>query len=281
MMQDQQPDMESSSEETGRYDYRYAPMIPTNQFQSEKINLLAEALAKAQGVIVAPPRSRTVRVVPRTGGAGYTFKYATLSDIIDAVQKPLSDNGIARLQLVSHDANGGFYKLTTYLVHSSGQFIACEVPIITEGHSNQQFGSALTYMKRYTLSAMVGLAADEDDDGNAADGNEVAAVTDRVKPVAPDPIKKTAESKTNIPLVRRIEVPFDPEEIDESKAHNWLKFGQDYVATARSLSGMKDLQALKKLNEMPLKNMEIHAKKLFANMMVAMLQIEKDLSNDG
>src|SRR3974390_672523 len=231
MMQDQQPDMESSSDETGRYDYRYAPMIPTNQFQSEKINLLAEALAKAQGVIVAPPRSRTVRVVPRTGGAGYTFKYATLSDIIDAVQKPLSDNGIARLQLVSHDSNGGFYKLTTYLMHSSGQFIACEVPIITEGHSNQQFGSALTYMKRYTLSAMVGLSA--------------------------------------------------PEEVDESKAHDWLKFGQKYVATARGLSSMKDLQALKKLNEMPLKNMEIHAKKLFANMMVAMLQIEKDLSNDG
>ena len=278
-MQDQQPDMESSSDETGRYDYRYAPMIPTNQFQSPSINLLAEALAKAQGVIVAPPRSRTVRVVPRTGGAGYTFKYATLSDIIDAVQKPLSDNGIARLQLVSHDANGGFYKLTTYLVHSSGQFIACEVPIITEGHSNQQFGSALTYMKRYTLSAMVGLAADEDDDGNAADGNEVAAVTDRVKPVAPDPIERAAWSKANFPVVR-IEVPFDPEEVDESKAHDWLKFGQKYVATARGLSSMKDLQALKKLNEMPLKNMEIHAKKLFANMMVAMLQIEKDLSND-
>jgi hypothetical protein len=256
----------------------YAP-LPMNQFQSQKIDLLATALAKAQGAIVAPPRSRTVKVVPRTGGPGYSFKYATLSDIIDAVQKPLSENGIARLQLVSHEKDGGFYKLTTYLMHSSGQYIACEVPIIAEGHSNQQFGSALTYMKRYTLSAMVGIAADEDDDGNAADGNEVTAVADKAKPVAPNPIK-TPEDKPNgngVAKIGRIEVPFNPEEPDEKKAHDWLKFGQSYVATARKLTDYKDLVTLERANSMAIKNMEIHASKLFANMMVAMMQIKKDL----
>jgi len=250
-----------------------------NQFQSAKIDLLATALAKAQGVIVAPPRSRTVRVVPRTGGAGYTFKYATLSDIIDAVQKPLADNGIARLQLVSHDREGGFYKLTTYLIHASGQFIACEVPIIAEGTSNQQFGSALTYMKRYTLSAMVGIAADEDDDGNAADGNEVTAVTDKARGIVPNPVlRPVGPERTNgIPRTGKVEVPFDPEEKDETKAHNWMKFGMDFILEARLMNSKNEILALEKSHSMQLKNMELYAPKLFSNMMIALSQVKKEL----
>lgn len=154
------------------------------------------ALAKAQGEIGDIPRNRTVTVQPRSGGQSYHFKYATLSAIIDAIKKPLSGNGLAYTQAISHDAEGGFYVLTTTL-YCGEQWISSKVPLIAEGGSNQQFGSALTYMKRYALAALLGIAADEDDDGNAADGNEVKALADKPhgprlspppKVPAPDPI---------------------------------------------------------------------------------------------
>lgn len=144
--------------------------------QSEQIDKLAEALAKAQGTMSQPKRNKEVKV-KTSGGDGYSFKYATLDAIIEAVKEPLATNGLAFLQIL---ANGdGKYRLVTKLVHSSGQWIASETPILATTGKNQEFGSALTFMKRYALAAMLGVAADEDDDANAADGNTVESSKER------------------------------------------------------------------------------------------------------
>src|SRR5882724_8568450 len=149
--------------------------------RSYMINKLVDALAKAQAKITAPERNRSVKVETRAGGT-YSFKYATLDHIIDKIRGPLTENSLWFTQIMKDDQ--GTYILDTRLMHASGQWIACQMPLIWDGNGgNQQFGSALTFMRRSTLTSLLGIAADEDDDANAADGNQMTAS----KPNAPKP----------------------------------------------------------------------------------------------
>lgn len=128
---------------------------------------LATALAKAQASFPAIARDKTVRVETRTGGS-YTFKYAPLDSILAAVRTPLADNGLAISQLLDgHD-------LVTMLLHKDGATLTGRVPLPrSDGDTVQALGSAITYLRRYSLQAMLGIAAEEDDDGNRASGNTV------------------------------------------------------------------------------------------------------------
>lgn len=133
--------------------------------RSEQIDQLAEALAKFQGDLEQPRMNSTVKVKTRTGGE-YSFKYADLSECKAAAKKPLAENGLAVTQLIEED-----YSLLTMLVHSSGQWIASRVkmPIMEQGA--QAVGSAITYAKRYAFCAILGIVADDDEDGNLSQGN--------------------------------------------------------------------------------------------------------------
>lgn len=267
---------------------------------------MVKALAKAQGAIGDIPRNRTVTVTPRSGGQSYKFKYATLSAIIDAIRKPLSDNAVAYTQVISHDADGGYYLLTTTL-HCGEQYLSSKVPLIAEGGTNQQFGSALTYMKRYALAALLGISADEDDDGNAADGNEIKAmVSQPPKTPAPDVITTGPQTRgdaittgpqtrgdaiTGTPMkaqqavdrlealvgknfvAAKLDVPLLPDE----SGSDWMKWGQSFMATAREAPNQTSLYAFEKANEMPLKNMELQAPKMFTNLTLALIKLRKVL----
>lgn len=135
--------------------------------QSESINELATALAKAQAQMKVAPFNK---VNPH-----FRNKYADLTAVIDAVRKPLNDNGIAFTQMTENHA--GAICLVTRLLHSSGQWMAGEYPLPTNV-SPQQLGSALTYAKRYSLAAMAGISSDEDDDAEGArkDGQTATAI---------------------------------------------------------------------------------------------------------
>lgn len=147
---------------------------------SQPCNELIAALVKAQAKMKNPPRTRTVKVTSKKTGRSYSFKYAPLDKIIDHVRKPLTENGLWFVQTLQQ--GNGKYRLCTHLVHSSGQYVRGETPILTEDISNQAFGSALTYMRRYSLEAILGLAAQDDDDSNAADGNTVTDVKNQGEP---------------------------------------------------------------------------------------------------
>lgn len=135
--------------------------------RSEKISDLAAALAAAQGAFGPVPRDRTVSVSTRTGGA-YTFKYAPLDTILGAVRQPLSANGFALSQDII--ANGRRDYVRTTLYHTSGQWISNQVPVFASGDGAQAYGSGLTYARRYGVTLLLGIVADDDDDGNLADG---------------------------------------------------------------------------------------------------------------
>lgn len=125
---------------------------------SDQINELASALSKAQGEM-AP-------AIKDSSNPFFKSKYADLSSIWNACRDALSKNGLSIIQTV--DMKEGQYVLITTLAHSSGQWISSIFPILNDKGNAQGLGSAITYMRRYALSAIVGVTCDEDDDGNAA-----------------------------------------------------------------------------------------------------------------
>ena len=135
--------------------------------RSETISALTEALAKAQGAFPAVQKSGENKHLGN--------QYSTLDDIIAAVRKPLAANGLSFLQpLVSLD--DGALVLETILMHQTGEWVGSEVAVPSLSGNRavnelQAFGSALTYMRRYTLTAMLGVTSEEDVDGNGASGN--------------------------------------------------------------------------------------------------------------
>jgi hypothetical protein len=125
------------------------------------ITKLASALVKAQGKMTNPAKNKTVS----TGK--YSYSYADLGSIIDHVRPVLAANGLALIQRI--DTRPESVTLVTMLVHESGQVIESALPL-PRGAAAQELGSYLTYARRYSICAALGIAAEDDDDGVASKG---------------------------------------------------------------------------------------------------------------
>lgn len=137
--------------------------------QSETIGELAKALSNFQGIVQQPKLNKTVTVKTKTGGS-YNFKYADLGACMAAAAPALKENGLAVIQTIQGQI------LVTTLSHLSGEFINSQLPLNQNTLFSTEFqsiGTMITYLKRYAYCAILGLVADEDDDGNAACGNQV------------------------------------------------------------------------------------------------------------
>lgn len=146
---------------------------------------IAAALVQAQKSIALPAKNKTVKVtVKKQDGTftSYSFMYTTLDELIDNVRKPLTDNGLFFTQELC--GVHGALMLKTTLWHESGQHIESMMPVVLTGSKAQEIGSAITYMKRYALSAILAQPSDDDDDddGNTADGNTIEKSTEKKKP---------------------------------------------------------------------------------------------------
>jgi hypothetical protein len=135
------------------------------QRSSTSIGALAAALAKAQAEIANPEKSLTATIVspfPREGSR--TFRYAPLSTGLDLVRRCLGQHEIATVQATSIDRDSGLIRLTTTLVHASGEWIASDWPVcaVTETGAPHRMGAALTYARRYALFTLVGIAGEDD-----------------------------------------------------------------------------------------------------------------------
>lgn len=123
---------------------------------------LAAALVKAQKAMRPAVASKINPAFPKS-------KYADLFDVMDVAQGPLNDNGLAVSQSVANDING--VSVTTTLLHESGEKLVsepCWLPVSKK--DPQGYGSAITYARRYSAAALLGIVVDKDDDGNAASG---------------------------------------------------------------------------------------------------------------
>lgn len=126
------------------------------------------AFIRAQAVIEAPRRTKTATVRTRDGQS-YKFDYAPLDEVLNVARKPLADNGLAIHQLIIE--RGGNSYVRTQIYHESGECIESDYPILVGGPTAQNYAGGVTYARRYGILLALGIAAEEDDDANVADGN--------------------------------------------------------------------------------------------------------------
>jgi hypothetical protein len=127
--------------------------------KSEQINELATALAKAQGEIENASKN--------AANPHFKSKYADLAEVINTVRPVFSRHGLSVTQFPSFAE--GLASVETVLMHSSGQWMSGLASAGVTKQDAQGVGSAITYLRRYSLAAVAGIAQ-EDDDANAAVG---------------------------------------------------------------------------------------------------------------
>lgn len=154
------------------------------------IDKLAFALSMAQANMPSIAKNKTVSVTTRSGGT-YTFPYADLDAIVQAIREPLSESGLCYFFTIGpahrvSSSDGYKEALTLTLAHKSGQYVTSSKMIRgadvtlyneklkrdTEEFLIKEFGGELTYLKRYMLSAILGLSTEDDDDGSMVSGDK-------------------------------------------------------------------------------------------------------------
>jgi hypothetical protein len=127
--------------------------------KSESIKNISKALSDFLAEIKNP--ANTAR------NPFFNSKYAPLNDILNLVRPSLAKHGLSLIQGSAGD--GSVVSITTLLMHESGEWIETEPLVLKADKATAQgVGSAITYGRRYSLSAMLGISSEDDDDGNVA-----------------------------------------------------------------------------------------------------------------
>lgn len=155
---------------------------------SPEIDKLAAALVKAAAEFPA--------VVKDSTNPAFHSRYASFGAIVDAVRPVLTKHGLMFIQSGGQADDAGAETLTR-LIHESGQWIETVVRMPIGKSNPQGAGSALTYGKRYGLSAALGIVADDDDDGNAASKPEARAERPKATPTQGTPPAQEVFTPTN------------------------------------------------------------------------------------
>lgn len=160
---------------------------------SESIAHLCAALVGAQGEMPAVPKATKGQV-----GSQVRF-YADLSSVLEVAMPVLNKH---KLGIVQFPFGGGQGPVTvvTRLFHESGEWMECDASMPSGGNGAQGVGSAITYCKRYSLMAVLGLAT-EDDDGKAA-----SAPAPRQQQAAPPKAEPRNPNQCTEPQVKKLQV---------------------------------------------------------------------------
>lgn len=159
---------------------------------TDKMAALYAALARAQGKFLPIVKNREVQIKLKTGGS-FKFRYADIEEINAKTRPALAEEGLALIQPPQCDVATGATWIETMLVHKDGGVIRSRLdikPLGTYGDP-KEFGAALSYLRRYSVVAMLGVAADDDldangkglgrDDDGKADDEEAAKVSAMVE----------------------------------------------------------------------------------------------------
>jgi ERF superfamily len=127
--------------------------------KSDELAELATALTAAQAEFSAIPKDAE--------NPFFRSSYASLPKVVEVSAPVLTKHGLSITQFIGYDESGAD-TLTTWLLHQSGQYICQTMRLRPTKPDPQGQGSAVTYARRYSYMAALGLVADEDDDGNNA-----------------------------------------------------------------------------------------------------------------
>lgn len=180
---------------------------------SENLADLAAALCAVQGELKP--------AIKQADNPFFKSKYVDLPGVWEAIRPLLAKNGLSVVQTFTASADGP--TIVTTLMHKSGQWVSSELFLKPAKSDPQGVGSAITYGRRYALAAMVGVVADEDDDGNAASqwGQACAAL------------------KVSAPFV-----PCSPENAAKLNEYAKIKIGSDAIEKALSKYNAVDVTEL-------------------------------------
>lgn len=145
---------------------------------TEPTSSLAAALAAVQAELPTLDRDRTVTIEPRDKPK-YSYSYVTLARLTETILPLIAKHGLAFTTLPGLGSDGKMC-LRYRLLHTSGDSLDGEFPISGEG-GIQMIGGRITYARRYCLAALVGVAADEDNEERLAEG-EAADERRRARP---------------------------------------------------------------------------------------------------
>ena len=188
---------------------------------SESIAKIAEALAAFQSEVKDPARDGE--------NPHFRSKYVQIDGLLAAVRPILSKHGLSIVQ--STGGNGQDVSVSTMLLHNSGEWIETDALMIKPAKADPQgCMSAITYSRRYSLSAALGVAWDDDDDGNAASAPK------------PAPKAKAKKADNRAEYMAKIKNAMQSQHIsaDDGKAICRMKFGANSTADLND-SELKDL----------------------------------------
>lgn len=136
-------------------------------------------------------------VVKKCINPAFGSKYADLQGILDATRPALNRHGLFLFQRVASSKDG--VSVETCVSHASGETLSSGVlfiPVVGAKNPSQAFGSAETYARRYSLSAFLGVSADDDDDGNGAKVDEQTLTNERLASALVDVATEAANHGT-------------------------------------------------------------------------------------
>lgn len=133
---------------------------------------ISKALVKAWGEMNNPKHNASVTVRTKSGSS-YKFDYTDLNGIFDEARKVFKEHGISIIQNSYTEIidTRSIVSVETLFLHESGEWVKSLPLKFPAAQSMQDFGGQITYMKRYSLSAMLGISTEKDDDANGASGN--------------------------------------------------------------------------------------------------------------
>jgi hypothetical protein len=153
--------------------------------RSDQIESIAAALVQALGELQDLPKTQTANV------GKFAYSYATLADALQMARPIFAKHGLAVTQTAA--TVGDEIGIYTTVLHSSGQFVTSLPLLMPAGKTAQETGSAVTYGKRYSLMAVLGLATEDDDGANAAPRRPREAPKLPSKAPNPSPPPRTPE----------------------------------------------------------------------------------------
>jgi len=137
--------------------------VSTAQTHSDSVGKIAEAIVAVQRTLT------TVLKTDQVNAGKLHYRFAPLRAIVDLLRPRLAEHGLAIVQLVHVHPEGGPV-LVSELLHTSGEWVRAVHPLLGPMQTAQAMGSAITYARRYSLCALLGVVTDDDDDGAAASG---------------------------------------------------------------------------------------------------------------
>ena len=205
-------------------EYNVPPIPPA--MQTPDIGKLAEALAKAQSEMFAAKKD----------GKNPFFKsdYATLHSCLSAGNPPLNKHGLSVTQLPG--SLDGFVFVETILMHSSGQWIKSRLSVKPQKTDPQALGICISYLRRYSYSAIIGQSAADDDGESTMD--RTTSKTEKAKP---------SETKSQKKAEKKAEKPADTFTTDMREKYKTL--GNDLFLECLKDNGIGSLDAMAKIKD--------------------------------